>query len=452
MKKLLAVLPLVAGASWAGTTYYSGAQTRDAYDQFLAQINQVTAFAVENESYTAGFMKSTAITTVKTSDKSDATVMFRLSHVIDHSPIGFTDGSTRVSASNIQTTMAIDPGSDAATKINELFGDVEPVVLTSTVGFNGKTLNELRTAPLEIVDEDGVFKISESVHEFDLDPDGKLVGSGELSEFSFVSNDGFNLSTTPIKQAFDLNWVQDGVFTGSNNLVIDKVSYAVSKSGLAVDMSDVTYEQFSEMSDGKIGYDLTLAAADVQSPVNLESVKLTSSLKGINVDSVRQAQEYSNEMLANGPDSVDISAYMSEIGNIYKSMITKGASIGYGLGYTNEFGAADSNINLTFKGDDSVTGMDNMATVGDLVNALQASFTVDADAAALESTPLGMLLYNPQASQVLVEENGKYTSNITLDESVVNINGQPLSLALMIPEPLQMPLDPSLLMMLPGSR
>ena len=48
MKKLLAVLPLVAGASWAGTTYYSGSQTRDAYDQLLAQLGQISSFAVEN--------------------------------------------------------------------------------------------------------------------------------------------------------------------------------------------------------------------------------------------------------------------------------------------------------------------------------------------------------------------------------------------------------------------
>jgi len=34
MRKLLLALPLVAGASWAGTTYYSSSQSEPAYDRF----------------------------------------------------------------------------------------------------------------------------------------------------------------------------------------------------------------------------------------------------------------------------------------------------------------------------------------------------------------------------------------------------------------------------------
>ena len=446
MKKLLAVLPLVAGASWAGTTYYSGSQTRDAYDQLLAQMGQINSFAVENESYTSGFMKSSAVTIVKTSDKDDAEIMFRLNHEIDHSPIGFNDGAARVSASNILTTLLIDPDSDVGKKFSELFGDEEPVVLSSSVGFNGKTLNELRTAPINIAGDGGSFNIKESLHEFSFDPDGKLIGSGELGELAFSSAEGDNFTASPIKHAFDLNWIQTGIFTGTSTLALDTASL-IQRNGTVIGLNNVTYEQLATSSNGTIAYDQTIEIADLESPVDLKTVSASNSISGVKLEAYEQAQQLSNKLIVEDADSLD-ETLLAELGNVYKSLIGKGASISYGFGFTNSGGAADSKVSLTFKGDDSANGMDNLATVGDLIHALQASLTVDADAAALESTPLAMLLYSPQASQVLVNENGKYTANITLDEAIVDINGQPLSLALMLQGPMEMPLDPSLLEML----
>ena len=446
MKKLLAVLPLVAGASWAGTTYYSGSQTRDAYDQLLAQLGQISSFAVENESYTSGFMKSSAITTVKTSDKDDAEIVFRLSHEIDHSPIGFNDGAARVSASNILTTLLIDPDSDVGKTFSELFGDEEPVVLSSSVGFNGKTLNELRTAPINIAGDDGSFTINESLHEFSFDPDGKLIGSGELGELAFSSAEGDNFTASAITHAFDLNWIQTGVFTGSSTVAMDTASL-VQSNGMVIGLNKVTYEQLAKSSNGTIAYDQTIDIADLESPIDLKTLAVSNSISGLKLEAIQQAQELSNKLMLEDADSAN-DTLLAELGNVYKSLIGKGASLSYGLGFTNSGGAADAEVSLTFKGDDSANGMDNLATVGDLIHALQASLKVDADAAALESTPLAMLLYSPQASQVLVNENGKYTANITLDEAIVDINGQPLSLALMLQGPMEMPLDPSLLEML----
>ena len=446
MKKLLAVLPLVAGASWAGTTYYSGSQTRDAYDQLLAQLGQISSFAVENESYTSGFMKSSAITTVKTSDKDDAEIVFRLSHEIDHSPIGLNDGAARVSASNILTTLLIDPDSDVGKTFSELFGDEEPVVLSSSVGFNGKTLNELRTAPINIAGDDGSFTINESLHEFSFDPDGKLIGSGELGELAFSSAEGDNFTASAITHAFDLNWIQTGVFTGSSTVAMDTASL-VQSNGMVIGLNKVTYEQLAKSSNGTIAYDQTIDIADLESPIDLKTLAVSNSISGLKLEAIQQAQELSNKLMLEDADSAN-DTLLAELGNVYKSLIGKGASLSYGLGFTNSGGAADAEVSLTFKGDDSANGIDNLATVGDLIHALQASLKVDADAAALESTPLAMLLYSPQASQVLVKENGKYTANITLDEAIVDINGQPLSLALMLQGPMEMPLDPSLLEML----
>ena len=88
MRKLLLALPLVAGASWAGTTYVSSSQTQPAYDKLLSQLNQLESLQFVSESYDKGFMHSTAITKVSFVGSTDAEPLFRLKHVIDHSPVG----------------------------------------------------------------------------------------------------------------------------------------------------------------------------------------------------------------------------------------------------------------------------------------------------------------------------------------------------------------------------
>jgi uncharacterized protein YdgA (DUF945 family) len=87
---------LVAGASWAGASYYAGAQTQSGYEQLLLQLNELKPFTLVNEEYYAGVANSTAITKVMESTAADAKVLFRLHHAINHSPIGMNDSGVRV--------------------------------------------------------------------------------------------------------------------------------------------------------------------------------------------------------------------------------------------------------------------------------------------------------------------------------------------------------------------
>lgn len=91
MKKLLLALPLIAGTSWAGTSYYAGSSTKDAYSDLLVQLNEFKPFTLVNEQYSAGIATSTAITVVKASSAPDAEILFRLHHDINHSPVGLND-------------------------------------------------------------------------------------------------------------------------------------------------------------------------------------------------------------------------------------------------------------------------------------------------------------------------------------------------------------------------
>jgi len=53
-KLLLGALPLVAGASWAGTTLYSGSQSEDAYAQLVQQLDQMSGYSVKQEAWEPG--------------------------------------------------------------------------------------------------------------------------------------------------------------------------------------------------------------------------------------------------------------------------------------------------------------------------------------------------------------------------------------------------------------
>ena len=109
MRKVLLALPLVASASWAGSTYYAGSQAQPAYEKLLADLNQAASgmFILESASYSAGFTESSAITNVKLLHIEEP-VIFQLQHSINHSPVGTDPEGARFSASSITTTINAD--------------------------------------------------------------------------------------------------------------------------------------------------------------------------------------------------------------------------------------------------------------------------------------------------------------------------------------------------------
>jgi len=67
MKKLLLAVPViagVAGASWAGTTFYSGNESRAAYERVIADLNDTLGLAMVTNEYVPGFLSSEATTAV----------------------------------------------------------------------------------------------------------------------------------------------------------------------------------------------------------------------------------------------------------------------------------------------------------------------------------------------------------------------------------------------------
>jgi len=120
---------LIAGASWAGTTYYSGAQTEAAYTRLLEQINTNEAFVVESTEYKAGIMESTAITQVRASEASGQDIQFSLKHQINHSLVSVAPENPRFGAASIITTLLVDENySDDFKNVLKSFDSGEPFV------------------------------------------------------------------------------------------------------------------------------------------------------------------------------------------------------------------------------------------------------------------------------------------------------------------------------------
>ena len=213
MKKLLVALPFVATASWAGTTLYSGSQTRTAYDELVAQLDRSTTLAVSAESYEAGFTESRAVTRVRLSDSPDAEVLFRLHHEIEHSPVGLADGGARVGAARIVTTLVTDALDDEVRDVLASFEGGEPFVLESDVGFGGAVAHAFRVARFERAGGGGgTLRFEGAEYTLEGDAEGRLAGRRRESArpcWSFPTA-ATRIAIAPGTDRFELDWLRGG--------------------------------------------------------------------------------------------------------------------------------------------------------------------------------------------------------------------------------------------------
>jgi len=163
MKKLLLALPLVAGAAWAGTTYYSGAQTEAAYNRLLEQLNNSSNknLVLKSTEYNAGTMESTAVTEVRGTTARGKDVHFFLKHQINHSLVSVAPENPRFGAASIITTLKVDESySDGAKEFMKSFDTGEPFVATTEVSVDGATTSEIKINALDLSEDDTLIKSS----------------------------------------------------------------------------------------------------------------------------------------------------------------------------------------------------------------------------------------------------------------------------------------------------
>ena len=446
MKKILFVLPLIAGASWAGTSIYTSNQSQDAYSKLITQLDQMTTLAIESESYAAGFMHSTAITSVKMSSSPDAKVLIRLKHEIDHSPLGQDDSGTRLGGATIRTTLSTDQLDSKTRNVLEGFIDGVPAELFSTIDFSGGANHLLQVNAYAQNFDDSKLTFDGGQYEFTYQDDGGLSGNGNLGAVQFTNDDSMSMRINEIVADFDLQRVGDGFFTGTNNAHIKQLSYEFPMAGITVLIDDIGFKTDARIEGNNASGSYTISAVDIEAPLPVTDVALDVSIDKLSSSGIQNFITLMNEVSATAEADLNPMQLTGNLVDALGGLIQPGAAMDYRLTVSNAGGDMDGSVNVELSGDGSPNGIATIATVRDLLSVITAQVTLDADAEAVNLTPAAMLLTDPKMQTYVLDDGVKYTSDIRMADLILDINGEPLSLELMLGEMMDMPLDVSMFM------
>ncbi len=450
MKKLLLALPIVAGASWAGTSYYAGVQSETAYDNLLSQLQLMQPLSFEKESYETGLTTSNAVTIVRAvSEKNEkAPVLFRLLHEINHSPVRLEDGSPEVGTATIRTIVSEDSNHPKFKEVRELFKGDEPIELITTVGVGGVVESVANISALEVNHPDKAETLSIDASSFTISvQDEQAKGSGNLGAINILGADGEVIKGSPS------NFNAEGMISGSNIFdyeflwTMDELSIKSENLPDALVFSDISSSVNSEVKgqtlDQTIVFDLKnidLGAAAPKDASPLTSARLDIAVNNVNVQAMKEYRETVNQFgVAEQIEQSD--RFISELYSTITNLITKDVEVDYRLTLGNDGGSADAGFLIRFIGDDSETGRDYIVTAGDALNAIEIEVDVKADKAAVELTPAAGFMYSPQAQMALLDNGDHYLGKGSIKQSVGDLNGQQFPLQEMLGGMLDMPLE-----------
>lgn len=440
MKKLLLALPLIVGTSWAGTSYYAGTSTQDAYTDLLKQLNEFKPFTLVNEQYSAGLANSTAITSVMASAASDAKVLFRLQHDINHSPVGLKDSGVRFGAATIKTSLLLPDAS--SNSMFQGFSSAEPVVINTEVQFNGIATHQLLVSTFEMLEDDGSIRFDGMEYTAVVNGDA-ITGTGVIGEFT-VDSPLASIRLAPGDIDVDLEKFADGLYSGGYSLSFNEASIESAVMPFGLGIQDIYVSSDTKINGSTFDTNGTISLGNIDSPlpVNNASVKF-----GVNNLSIEGSSKYLNimsqfsaldENLATNPD------YLKQWSSAIAKVFGPNAGVTYEIDFNNDGGNANLKVNVGVIDGASpnypLTGLQSITTVRELLSVTEAELRFHADAAALDQTPLAALLVSPQTEQFVLADGITYQSLIKTKDLIVDVNGNPLSLELIMGDTLDMTL------------
>jgi len=443
MKKLLLAIPLVAGASWAGASYYAGAQTQSGYDQLLVQLNEFKPFTLINEEYYAGVTNSTAITKVMESTAADAKVLFRLRHEINHSPISMHDSGVRVGAATIITTLVRDDAfSDGLLAAMNDFQDDEPFQLTTEIGFDGTTVNQFLVSAYQRQYDD-IEVTFDGINYTSTIKGDSFVGAGTVGKLVVNAEDGaLNLSAGSIET--DLTRIGQAIYTGQYSVVFNDLSYSGDDMRTSVNLRNISVSSDTRLAEGSLDSTAAFSVGEINSPMPINSAGIDVGIKGLSIDGLKSYVEYASKISMSDVMATSDPEFVIGLMESYKSIIGPGTSLDYAFNVSNDGGDAKLSYGISIVDASSpnypTDGFDSVSTVRDVLSMVKLEAHLDADVEAIDQSPLAMFMGAPEAQQYIVSDGIKYRSDITVSNLIVDINGNPMSLEMMVGEMLDMPL------------
>ena len=446
MKKLLLALPLFAGAAWAGTTAYSGAQTEPAYKLLLEQMDS-KMFSVTPKDFDGGFMNSEAVTEVRSKEKPDSEPLFLLNHTINHSPVSMVPETARFGAANIITTLDINSVKDEELKkILQAFDTGAPFVVNTDISIDGDSNSKITLNSIDHSDKNGNFKADKSVYEINTTMDGLISGNGNLNNIQILNNkNGGEVALNGASLNFDIKRVKAGSTVQSLfgdakiEFNMDEMNIVEAGRPLA-SLTGARLEMEQQFSDEDPVVNFGIGAQSVESEeLPIKSFDFNTALNGFSVEKMKSHTAFLVR-LQNAADPAEV--LLSPEGlDMIRSTFTPGTKLALDLKADSTEGDTDGDVSIWFTGNDSDDGYTGMETVGDLAKAIAGTANIELDRSLLALSPMGQMLDDPIAQAYLTITDDKVILKANLDKLVLQLNDQMLPLELMGGEILQMPLE-----------
>lgn len=444
MKKLLLALPLIAGASWAGTTLYSGSQTQPAYNRLLDQLNSSEIFAVESIEYEAGFTSSTAVTEVRINN-DDSNDRIYLQHKINHSPVSMVPENARFGAANIVTTLMIDKLENEDTKaFFKSFDTGEPLIVHTDVAIDGATTSKLTINAFDQYNKDSDMNIKSSGATVNIatTASGAVSGDGVINDTIFSDKGTQELKVLGNKIKFDFEKIEEAIFNATLDMKLDEIlvlDKSVSEQPI-IQINDAYLEFDQQLTNDKPYFKQSIGVKNVDSEfIPLQSIAFNSEIANFSID----------ETLANADlfktlkTGDDFAAWVKteEFVSLLRATFIPDTSMTMDVSAKTTEGDTDANIKLWFAGNGTADGYTGMVTTGDLARSISGTAKIDADKSALMMTPLGEMLDHPIALIYLKITDETVSLDATLEELLLTVNGQKLPIEFMAGKALQLPLE-----------
>lgn len=441
-KKILVSLPLVGATTWAGGSYYLGSQAQDAYTKLLFQLNEMKPYSFESESYQAGLATSHAVTLVRATSSSDSPVLMRLKHEISHTPLQIQSGAAPAfNPASIVTTIGKsedDLFGGFIAGLDKYYNGVEPLVLTTSVSFDGSTSNELRINPLDVQEEMLSVSFQGGSATVYGDGQGHFTGQALIEKATLGLGTQFNLSVEPSISEFEVFRVSQALYEGEYQYRLPLIEF--SADGVDFALNNAYVKSSSSRENDQFNAAGSMGVQDVSGPLPIQTVDLAVEIEGMSVEGLQAYQELASRIPQfDDGNVIDVSA--SEILDALVGLFNADGSTSVRLELGNSGGDASANLQVRVIDSLKERGLASYETVGDLLKAFEVQASVVADEMALMQTPAVMFLDHPMVAEFLVHEGSAYRSDLRVSDAMLAINGNYEPLADIVGPMFDMPLQ-----------
>ena len=450
MKKLLLVLPLVAGASWAGTTYYSGSQALPEYQQLLSSLNSRMLAGLplrfEEANFERGFMDSQALTSLVTEFNGETQVLMQFEHAISHSPVVIDENGTRVGTSYIVTTAKLDDvDPEVRDKLTEAFGGADPLTVYTNVGLSGSIENNVVISPAHGTEADADISYSGANLNFTIADETHLLGNGSLGRLVVTNtSSGAVVDSGEFGLNFDFAYLNDYLYTGTSELTMSGAS--ISANGMTMMSLDGLRAgtDISLASDTAVNMDSELSIATISTPMSpVESMNFDLNFNNVDIAALTDYIAFSQNMYSDidggmtrvVADPEATTRLVEELMDKMNNLLT--ADFGMDLDMTLTTGAGPLNARMALSLDDTLSGA---STAREIFTPINASASFEGSEAAIYSLPMAPMFLPQLEAAYLTKEGDTYRFNASMDSLVAQVNGETIPLEAVLGAELDEPL------------